>query len=81
MSIKEELFFPGWWKYALAGFVSGFVLHLLCGCSSPTVSGPAYPENDKWWTETSGPCKSKNLSDIGQGDVLVFDNGQEAVLL
>lgn len=77
-----------WWEYkgheiavAMAiGFVFGLALKFLCGCSSLPVSEPAYPEYDKWWSGPE-PRRSTNLSELGQGDILVFDNGQEAVLL
>lgn len=84
MSMKDELFFPGWWKYAIAGFAIGIWIHvlcaMLCGCTSAPVSEPSYPEYDKWWTGPE-PRRSANLSELGQGDVLVFDNGLEATLL
>lgn len=68
--------------YAVLGYVSILLLLAsLLGCASPSVSDPAYPEYDKWWTETPGPRRSTNLSELGQGDILVFGNGQEAVLL
>lgn len=73
--LKETLFFPGWRKALLLGVLTGVALKLVTGCSTPAVSEPAYPEYEKWWTEAPGPRKSKNLSDLGQGDILVFDNG------
>lgn len=80
MSLKSELFFPGWWKYLLFGIVCGIVFHLLCGCSSPAVSEPKYPEYEKWWTLRK-PKRSHDLGELSQGDILVFGNGQEAMLL
>lgn len=78
--LKEALFYPGWWKALLLGVLCGFFLHLLTGCSTPAVAEPAYPEYEKWWTGDSTK-RSHDLRDLGQGDILVFDNGMEAVLL
>lgn len=55
MSLKSELFFPGWWKFLLFGIVCGIVFHLLCGCSSTPVLEPRYPEYDKWWESGAVP--------------------------
>lgn len=63
-----------WWCFAGAAFI-------VAGCAGDRATGDAkYPEYEKWWT-SDAPKRSRNLSDLGQGDILVFDNGMEAVLL
>ena len=63
----------------VAGFVA--LVFALCGCSSPAVSQePKYPKYEKWWTQ-GRQRRSTNLDELGQGDILVFSNGMEAVLL
>lgn len=70
MSLKSELFFPGWGKYLLLVIVCGVVFHLLCGCSSTSVSEPRYPEYDKWWTQS---VNTNSFEGLGQGDVYVHE--------
>lgn len=63
----------------VAGLIA--LVFALCGCSSPAVSQePKYPEYEKWWTQDC-QRRSTNLDELGQGDILVFSNGMEAVLL
>lgn len=76
MSMKDEPFFPGWWKYAITGFATGLVAHILFavlgGCAPlPTPSAePRYPEYDKWWTQSAN---TNSLEGLGQGDVYVHE--------
>lgn len=63
----------------VAGLIA--LVFALCGCSSPAVSQePKYSEYEKWWTQDC-QRRSTNLDELGPGDILVFSNGMEAVLL
>lgn len=79
-----------WWVYEaheiavamLIGFVFGLMLHFVCGCSSPAVSEPKYPEYDKWWaarhpipvvTYDGTNVSTNSFEGLGQGDVYVHE--------
>lgn len=76
MSVKDKLFFPRWWKYAITGFAAGLVAHILfavlggCAPLPPPTAEPRYPEYDKWWTQS---VNTNSLEDLGQGDVYVHE--------